>query len=246
LDTADVLGEHGVRVRVMMPGLKPGDDPRMVAEVKGKIMFDSTPPEIVKFGEFPKAVVKGQRLPLRVQAKDGESGIVQVNFFLGELKDGKLPEGLSPIKAASPKEGDENYWTAEIPAPDKKGEINIIARATNGVGLVALADTKVELTDPPPATGGIKGKVTEGDNNRLQPNLTVTLKSKAPKDPAKKQQDTWTATTDAKGEFVFDDLPPGEYVASAVKGTGSAKRQGSKTVEVKAKKTVEVEVKVGP
>jgi hypothetical protein len=239
-----------MRLRLMAPSTKPDGDPRVLSQVLGTLMFDSTPPEGVRFEGFPRAMAKGQRLSLKVRAVDRESGIAKVNFFLGELKDGKLPEALPPgIKATPGRDGDE-VWSAEVPVPDKAGEISIIAQVINGVGLVALADTKIELTDPPAPTGKLKGKVVEG--GRPQPNLAVTIKAKGnkpmpvdPKNPLAKEQDTWTATTNDKGEFTVDDLPPGNYEVSAT-SKSVASRKARKTVEVKAKATAEIELSLTP
>jgi len=75
------------------------------------------------------------------------------------------------------------------------------------------------LDAPPPAfTGRIIGQVVYGKDPAAR--ITVTLEG-----PDKK-----VATSDAKGEFVFKDLPAGEYTLSAEgtaknnirKGTGKA------------------------
>jgi hypothetical protein len=85
--------------------------------------------------------------------------------------------------------------------------------------MLVPAFNALALDAPPPAfTGRIMGQVVYGKDPAAR--ITITLEG-----PDKK-----VATSDAKGEFVFNDLPAGEYRLSAEgraknnirKGTGKA------------------------
>jgi hypothetical protein len=84
--------------------------------------------------------------------------------------------------------------------------------------------------DPPAGkdkvtTGTIEGTVRD-EADRAQPELEVRLSDAADKTVAK-------VKTDAKGKFLFKDVPPGKYKVEAKKFSGA---KGEKTVEVEAGK----------
>jgi hypothetical protein len=239
MDTKDVLADHDFRARILS---RANQDLNPPVQVNGKVWFDNTPPEAITFGEFPKVLAKGQKMPVSVTASDVESNVVKVNFYLAELKEGKLADGLPAIPARRGKDG---AWIAEVPVPEKKGDFTIVAQVFNGVGLVAVADTKVEVAEPAPPTGNIKGKIV--DNGRPQPQLEVTLRAKNPKDPKDptKKEESFTTTTDDKGAYTFEKVPPGEYVVSAV--SKSIKTHvAKKTIDVKPDKTVDADLNLAP
>jgi hypothetical protein len=76
-------------------------------------------------------------------------------------------------------------------------------------GIPATKTTIINVKDAKFATAKIKGVVAHGKDG--QPKLDVTLSDAEGKAKA-------TVKTNAKGEFVFDKVPPGSYVISSKRG----------------------------
>jgi len=223
IDAAGLLGKHDMRISA-------GGVVR-----EGSIMFDSTPPERLEFRNFPKKVVKGKPLTVQAAATDVESGIVRAAFFLAVPgKDGKLPADAAPIAAVTTDGG--ATWAAPLALPPDKKQHDVTVLFTNGAGLTETAQIKVDLVEPVPV-GHVKGKVTEGD--RPQPMLKVALADD-------KGNAVDTKTTNAKGEFLFENIKPGPYKVSCSKPESKTEGSEAVTVEVDKTATVNLSLKRNP
>jgi hypothetical protein len=235
LNTAGVFGTRALRLRLLDPQ---GTE---VAVRRGEITLDDTPPEGLRLGLPSKPPVRG--LPLKVTATgaDPESGVREVLFFVGDppTADGKPAPGgrvaiAPPAAAGAP-------YAAELPMPNQTGPVKVGVRFTNAVGLSADKTAEVELVDPSAAGGGgtkptvgkIKGKVVQGSEERPQPGLRVQLRDEKGTAVVK------TTDTNAKGEFTFEDVAPGNYNVYSVKPT-DANAKALKPVTVKAGETTNV------
>lgn len=223
LDTAGLVGEHAVRVR-----LGGGASPDLAQE--GVVVFDTTPPENIDFLAFPRKVVKGKPLNVQATAADPESGVVKAEFFLAATKDGKLPADATPLPALPPAAGG-SAWAAALPLPADKKVVDITVRFTNGAGVSDTKSAKVELVDPPPS-GTIKGKVLEGNRPQAGLNVALTDEKGATAIDAKKSND--------KGEFLFENVKPGTYKVASTKP--ESKTEGAEVVGVEVDKTSDVTI----
>jgi hypothetical protein len=195
-----------------------------VPYISSKVMLDGTPPEDVKFVDFPKELTRGSALTLKATGSDPESRIGKVVFFVGKLpQDGVIPP--TAIQAQGEEEDeDEGVWVAELPVPtDKANTLDVGVQFTNKVGQTTTATAVIKLVDAKPGTATIKGEVVEGE--RAQAGLDVLLR-----DPQGTVKDT--AKTDNAGKFVFKNIQPGTYQLVVVKS--SSMRTGQAAVKVEA------------
>jgi hypothetical protein len=241
LNTDGLFGDYPVRAQLKVPR---DDKKEEVTELRWEVSFDSSPPEILEFTVPPRAEEKavrlrrGELLTLVAKGVDEESGIVEAAFFLGKVPpDRKLPPNVVITRPKPETKDDQPVRVttfearAELPAPtDKVGAIDVAVQFTNGAGVKSFGELKVILVDD--ANGGkkgdgaaakpgnLKGRVLEGD--RPQGGLIVTLRDA-------KGEVKATTKTDAKGNFAFNDLPPGPYRVSSEKPssgvTGSSPAQ---------------------
>jgi ribosome-interacting GTPase 1 len=116
--------------------------------------------------------------------------------------------------------------------PADKKVVDITVRFTNGVGASDTKSAKVELVDPPPPSGTIKGKVLEGGRPQAGLKVALTDEKGATAIDAKKSND--------KGEFVFENVKPGTYKVASTKP--DSKTEGAETVGVEVDKTSEVTI----
>lgn len=230
LDTRGMRGVYTLKAILKSP-----EGGRLVARAESTRTFilDDTAPEEVSVDKLPEKHVRTVPLPVRIFAGDPESGISKVAVFLGKPgPDGKLPEGVALIEAQKPA-GEGGPWLAQVPLPaDKKGVIDLSAVAANGVGLTTVQVQKVQLLDPP--TGGtIKGAVTLG--GKTQAGVKVILK-----DGEGKEKDF--TTTDAKGNYVLNNVLPGAYKVTAARPDAGVGTKGEEGVKVEAGKEHKVDV----
>jgi hypothetical protein len=193
----------------------------LVDQVTAGLLIDGTPPEAVKFVDFPKEQVRGTLLTLKATGRDPESGIRKVVFFVGKLAEGKIPPAA--VQAEGEKVKDKDLWVADLPvATDKPGILEVGVQFTNGVGLTeTVGPIVIKLVDAKPAGATIKGEVVEGE--RAQAGLEVILR-----DPQGVVKDK--VKTDAAGKFVFKDVPAGQYQIVVVKTGSMTKGQAVVTV----------------
>jgi hypothetical protein len=239
LDTSGLLGRRELLVRLLDAA---GNEVRRVRQA---VTFDGSPPGGVAFVGLPKKAWQKQPLTVQAVGGDPESGIQQVQFFLGRPVQDKPPPGAQTF-AGQPQPGYPPTWTAQIPPqPGRTGPTDVTVQFVNGVGLSAFATASVDLTETDPRaaaaapTGptGIRGTVLEGP--LLQPGLEVTLDS----GQGKAQQ---VATTAADGSFVFKDLAPGLYKVLVAKPGSGRKAEASVSVEAHKMAEVQLELSVLP
>jgi hypothetical protein len=159
---------------------------------------------------LPAKLKRGSPLTVRAQGHDPESGIAQAVFFVGQPRDDKIPSN-TPTVAGMPLDAGKTTWSANVQLPENRGPTAITVQLTNGVGLVRYHTATIELTDADPAVsepGSIRGKVVEGP--RPQPGIEVLLRDE--KGTEKKR-----TMTQPDGTFLFESLPPGNYVIFCVK-----------------------------
>jgi hypothetical protein len=260
-ELAEVFGKRTMRVRLLKnadEAKKPKDEDREVdpnlnkafglktpvTEIRHTVVLDGSPPEGVKFVNFPKSLVKGDVLPVSAVGVDPESGIEKVVFFVGKLgPDGKVPPNtqLTPGKLT---DAEKDIWSAVLDAPtDQKGKFDVTVQFVNFAGLVTTDTVKIELIDPGkegvPGAGGaasIQGKLIDGTGRPQGPGILVELRDDkgAVKD---------TTKTDAKSDYLFDKVAPGTYTVVGLRTANNTK--GATTVGVKpGEKKVDVDVKL--
>jgi hypothetical protein len=246
------------RGRFNLQAVLTGANGQTLASFDRTLVVDETKPESVRLevlpGRDPKEPtprhVRTKPLPVRVAASDPESGISRVVVFFGKVgPDGKLPE---PVIEAKFNET-EGAWMADVPIPPTAAApmppapatpmlppapkmVDVTAIAVNGVGLVSEpASLRIQLLDPP--TGGtIKGIVAMSQSGKGLPGVKVQLISSEDGKPK------GSATTNAKGEFVFEDVPAGGYRLVSSRPDSGVGTKGEETVRVMAGKTSEVRV----
>jgi hypothetical protein len=238
LDATGVLGKRKLRARLLAPkGMTP--DPANDTELgvdQPEIVFDNSPP-VVKV-TAPVEHVRGTPLTVKIAAEDPESGIDRVLVFVG---DPPAADVRGPVRGkvylADPVATAAGSFTAVLPMADTKGRAVVGVRAFNGAGMPTDASAEIDLIDPPgagskAANGTIKGVVQQGSPPRMQAKKPVYLLD------AKQAALVKSGETNDKGEFVFKDVPPGEYVVRSDKPTDYSTAR--KAVTVEAGKTSEV------
>jgi hypothetical protein len=198
-----------------------------LAKLDGQVIFDATPPDKIEFLPPVTKVIKGEKVLVKAKVSDPESPIVKGQLFFGTLKDGKLPPEAVLVDAR-PQGRDDDIWIADMPLPEGKKSLDLTAQFTNAAGLTATQSIKVEVVDPPPPLGTVKGIVKAGD--LAQAGVEVLLKDE--------KEVKATTKTGPKGEFLFENVKPGPYNVLAQRK--DAMTEGSAPVTVEASKTSEV------
>ncbi|MGF1581826.1 MAG: carboxypeptidase regulatory-like domain-containing protein [Gemmataceae bacterium] len=227
LDTSRVLGTRTIRARLL------DDAKNVIYKTSQTITFDNTPPERTRFTFVPPKAQKEKSILVRAFTQDPESGIAKVGFFVGKLKDGKIPDE-DKVVYGQPVNKEKTKWTAELVMPEKVGLKDVTVVASNRVGLASnnTAKVLVTLTDPAKTgPGKIAGKVTQG--TIAQPNLQVILYNKEGKAIAETK-------TDKEGNYEFADLKPDKYFIRA--RNRATQRGASQNVEVRANETTQVDL----
>jgi len=232
LDTTDVFGRRDLRLRLLSAAGQPLKvcDSRvspdhaswreesaqaradaMFPELSGEVILDGDQPAGLRFVGFPPQLVRGEPLPMRATGT-AASGIKRVAFFPGKAgPDGKPPAGATPVEGQllNPSDPDpEKVWAAPLPVPTTaRATYDVTVQFTSAVELSATQTVTIQLVDAPTAAS-IEGTVTQG--GRPQPGVTVLLRDgqNAPRE---------SATTDAKGKYIFRKVPPGPYRVIATK-----------------------------
>jgi hypothetical protein len=226
--TAGIQGTYEVRARLR------DAQGRLLLSASGPIIFDDTPPRLVKLARLPKQAKRGTPLEIRATGQIPLSGIREVVFFAGKpAPDGKLPPGASTAPG-KPIAGSTMTWSASLPLPaEPKGPIDVSVQFISNVGLATFDSERIELIDTEPvATGSIRGRVLEAA--LPQSGLVVTL--------AGAKGEKLETKTDKVGVFSFTDVPVGKYLVRSYKPTSM--RVGKADVEVKAEMTSRVEVEL--
>jgi hypothetical protein len=231
LPTGKALGRRVVRARLI------DADGRELAVHEQSVILDDRPPADVRFLTVPRQAGQGTVLLVRATATAPVSGVREVRFALGRPVNGKLPDTVVRI-AGKPSAADSSVWEAKVPVPPELlGPVELQAEFVSGAGVSGTGSAEVDvltaadLAKPKPAT--IRGTVVEGEYFRA--NLEVVLIDD-------KGMEKGKAKTDAKGQFVFENLPAGKYTVGSAKPDGT--RKGSTPVEVKAGETAEVKVEL--
>lgn len=235
----DFSGVQGIRY-LLLRKVPAGPDEKILdagtreetREIVVKFTLDASPPQGLRFVDFPEQLVRGDPLPVKATAQDEESQIQKVVFFLGKPgPDGKPPQGVVPVPGKLA-DKDKNVWVAALDAPtDQKAKLEVTVQATNGANLSASETVVIKLVDAPPAggkLGTIEGDIVQGP--RKQPGVAVSLL-----DAANVVRDS--ATTDDKGHYVFKDVLPGAYRVLAAKASDSTRGVVNVTVAAGQKKT---------
>jgi hypothetical protein len=171
--------------------------------ITASLIIDGSPPEDLRFVDFPKELARGEPLVVKASGKDPESSIASVVFFMGKPEaGGAIPK--TAVKVDGERVEATDVWAATLPVPtDKAATVLVSAQFTNGVGQAkTVGPVVIKLVDAKGGTASIKGKVVEGD--RLQGDgLDVVLR-----DPQGVTKDT---VKTKKGEFIFKNVAPGTY-----------------------------------
>ena len=280
IDSDNVFGKHDLRVRLLPPGpegtAEPAEvfdgrqlrkeEPPVKESIKGAVVFDDSPPVLEALTVDRKGLVarksgeaevlempEGSPLSLVAEARDPESGVQDVLFFLGPpTPDAKVPDKAPAVEAvpddpeARADPDAATRWRAVLPlATDKPAVFQVSAQVTNGAGLKSFGTIEIRLVPPPapakapagPPKPSIEGTVVDGAG-RGQPNLAVSLT-----DAQGAARDS--VRTDAAGKFLFKDVAPGSYRITAAKTASGTRGETAVLVAEGEKKTgVEVRLKL--
>jgi hypothetical protein len=236
LDTTEVYGERQLRVQLFNidkkefiplaqdPELEEGllkNRDALLAPLKfdkdavfADVVLDGTKPAGVDFVGWPTQLLRGTPLVLKATGDDPESGIRKVTFFLGKPEGGKVP---TKAVTASGKQfkTEEKVWQAELPLEtEKPGRFVVSVEFTNNAGLSETKTVVIQLVDAPKGAAKkivgatIKGTVFQGNLN--PPGVAMSLID----DKGNVKAGT---TTNPKGQYMFQDVPPGSYRVVAVR-----------------------------
>lgn len=201
-----------------------------VTQITSRVLLSDTPPEAIaldvdlpaKAGEVPQLPI-GSQLPLKATAQD-PTGIRKAVFFVGKAPaDGKFPP-TQPHAEGERVPGPDEVWTALLDAPTAKAAtLAVSVQMTNGVGVTQTKTIQIQLVDPSgkgaeKKLATITGKVVEG--SRAIAGVPVTLVEDKEKGGVK-----GATTTNAKGEFKFENVPPGGYMITAVRSASRTRGQ---------------------
>lgn len=231
-DTTGVFGNLWLRLAVFKKNgksgkyeeveLLTGDEARpglasMEIDVESKRLFarvtqDESRPEEIEFVDLPREWAVGK--PLLVQARVRKRDAVQAPIDKVTLLRGKVPADgkINPdtILGAGAFDARTEAWSIVLPAQDKIEPMEISVQFVTKTGAVGAKSATISFNDPTAGGKGIatvKGKITHGPI--AQPNLAVALYDD-------KGQVKGSQKTDAKGEFAFEKVPPGNYVISSM------------------------------
>jgi hypothetical protein len=209
-------------------------DGRIVKTASLPVILDLDTPKLVRFLDPPSQARRGSTVTLRAIGAASESGIKQVNFFVGKPEDGKPPAKVE-LATARRVAGAASAWVGDLRLPEeRKGPTDVSVQFVNGVGLSTFDTISIELldTDPVPV-GGIAGKVLEGQ--LPQKDLDVLLGND-------KGVVVDRTRSDADGAFAFKGLPKGTYQLYTNKvATGTI---GRSIVDVVPGEATQVELKL--
>jgi hypothetical protein len=251
LEVTGVVGDRTLRVRRLQDGAPASfldaEKGATTKEIVKTVTLNGAPPGVKLVRDeasLPPKLARGADLPVKAKVVGYKpEEIQQVVFFVGKPgpDGGPPPNAVQATGELSKKE--PGVYVALLAAPtDLKGKLDVSVRVLNVANVAATDTVKIELVDPTPPGGGatagkggsIEGFVTEG--GRVQAGLEVGLRDNLGvfKD---------TTKTDAKGKFLFKDVPAGSYQVSAAKT--SANTKGAVAVEVvDGTKKTDVEVKL--
>lgn len=203
-ETRSIVGAREFRARLIDPF------GREIASSQQSVVIDDTPPTARLFPP-PAQIKRGSVLQVSAEGADPESGISQVQFFLGKPEKGEIPPGAPRYKAI-PAGLSRTVWQAALQIPaDQTGPLTLGVQVVNHAGLVSTDSVALDVTDKEPGKTGlgeIRGIVLEGP--RVQPNVLVTLFDEGGKEVAR-------ARTRADGTYSFAKLAPGRYRVVCVK-----------------------------
>lgn len=238
LNAAGVFGTRTLRLRLLYPREGQLVELNPPAPVTTDVVFDESKPVVTSFSVKGKEVLRNKPVTLQATGTDAESGISEVIFFLGDppSADGK-PAANGRVFLATPPTESGGPYTATMPLGDAK-LVKVGVRFTNPLGMFTDRTAELEPTDPPEPkkTGTIKGTVVQGSPERLQMNVPVKLS-----DP--KGMEVKSGATNDKGEYIFEDVPPGKYVLTAVVPKDRVTAKGEATVEAGKTATVKLTLK---
>ena len=225
-DTTGVFGDIWLRVRVFKKNSKTGKEEKVTlthpkesrfhlatleTDDNDKALFarvvqDESPAAEIEFVDLPEQIFVGRPLPVtvKIRKRDAQQApVAKVLFFRGKqpAKGDFDPELLLGVGKLDPKTGE---WSFQLPAQEKAEPLVLSVQATTQTGVLAVKTATIAIK----ATSGkgiakIKGTVARGELPQLK--LTVTLSDA-------KGNLIGTEKTNDKGEFVFENVPPGNYV----------------------------------
>ena len=206
-----------------------------------RVSLDESKPAGLQFVDLPKEWPANRPLEVRVKMRKRaatQAPIAKVVFFRGEPPtDEKVGIKKSDIiafeDAPNPK---KTEWSFILPPQAMPGPLVLSAQFTTQTSVKAVVSDTIALTaGAGKAAFKIKGKVIYGE--LAQPKIPVTLTD------AKGKEKGTTTMTDDKGNFVFDNLPPGSYIVSSV--FSGLNLEGRTTVEIKDADKTDVTIKLG-
>ncbi len=223
-----------------------------------EIILDGTPAKVDRVQILPSPLIEGDKPSAIVVASDGElSGAGKVEVAIDLARSGKFDD--PPNAPLVAKQEPDGSWLVKL-TPDeiKLGENHLLVRVTDKVGNVGPhSDIPFKMFTKEQAsiqgvakTSRIFGTVMNGVNP--VPKITVTLEA-PPVPPAAPGADSKTTppppkfapvTTDDRGDFTFNNVPPGKYKLSAGGLLHNKNRKADQDVVVEPPPAVSKSVKL--
>ena len=225
-DTSGVYGDIWLRVRVFKKDSKSGKEEKVTLthpkesrsqlaaletdgdskELFARVVQDESPATETEFVDLPEQLYVGKPLPVtvKIRKRDAQQAPVEkVIFFRGKApaKGDVNPDLILGVGKLDPKTGE---WSFQLPVQEKAEPLELSVQATTRTGVMAVKTATIAIQSiAGKGIAKIKGKVAHGD--LPQGNRPVTLSDA-------KGKVIGTEKTNDKGEYVFDKVPPGDYV----------------------------------
>ncbi len=216
----DPKGVHGPVA--LQAGLTVGGK-NVLAPKQFGLIFDG-PPQNVEIRE--RTLLGGNILSVGASGTS-PSGISSVRFFLGKPLDKKVPDEKGAVQGSLQTDG---TWSARLALPkDAQGKVDIGVEFTNRLNLKEFDTVEFKLPASmagpmgngggpggadKPTTGQVTGTVAYGELK--QPKLAVVVYNA-------KLEEVKRGTTDDKGVYLIEKLPPGAYWVYAIRDELNAK-----------------------
>ncbi|MCI0681410.1 MAG: carboxypeptidase-like regulatory domain-containing protein [Gemmataceae bacterium] len=253
--TADLLGRRFLRLRVVdtdgtklkvsgqalkpLEAQRPGLAPLSVDkdEVLAAVTIDDSAAEVVRFSGVSEDWRPGAKVEVKVETAPRDKAryapIEKAIFYFGKPSAGKI-EAKEQFEG---KELEPDVWSAIVRTPDKDGRYELAVTFQTGTGMRSAASELVSVKTAAPGefVTTLKGKVLDSAE-RPKAGAKVLLMDAKGK-PKGLQE------AGAKGEFVFEKVPPGDYFLEA--STAIPRNKGIVAVKVPpGKELVEKDVVV--
>jgi hypothetical protein len=209
-----------IHLQLHLPDLRESQLRWAVLKDDVTVVFDGTAPQVEEITIEGKSVIQGEPVTASFSATDDLSGIKEVLYGFDLDQSGELEAGENPKKLLQP--DTDGRWRFSLPTKERDpGRYVVMVRVTDRVGLSTTRMKSVEIKPKPPegpaaTTFSLEGRVVS-QAGRPVADVEVRLEGTV-----------YKTTTDAAGQFAFQNLPGGEYILVA-KGSYQGHAVSTKT-----------------